>query len=453
MRPIASINKELFEDADKSYLSADVAAGESEITVESIKKFAVNKILFIGELGNEKSEIIKTHSSTSPSGSTVTLASVLLQSHQQGTVVYIIDYDQVELSHATAVDGTKTVIETIDIDPQEVDTIIKDSTYDSGYYFVRFKNSIDGTFSAYSDPAPYSGWEENQVAEIIQYALKRNKLETYTDNVNESFCISEINACLNFIKGKLKKWSELQNFDYSLGARTYGLMSFDLPDTCYDKSKKSILGVRVGKGRYLTYKDKQEWQEILENIGHTTAVAASIGDITLEVDDSTILDDSGTIKVKGVAITYTDKDDTTNTLSGIPASGTGSITATISTGDDVWQGNEEGEAEWFTIIDGKICILPLTDSANNGLPVLLDFWKEIPLIDSESDQIENYRYDMVKFWLTWAIRGQISNAGKRDIEDGDFKIFSTILSDAVKIEVRTQLQKNKSNPVLNKIRM
>ena len=121
----------------------------------------------IGELGNEQTEIIKTHSSTAPTGSTITLASNLVFSHLQGAKVYIIDYDQIEFSHADTEAGTKTVLSTENIEADSIQTIYKDSTESAGYYFVRYKNSIDSSYSDYSDPIPYEGFGANTVNTAI----------------------------------------------------------------------------------------------------------------------------------------------------------------------------------------------------------------------------------------------------------------------------------------------
>jgi hypothetical protein len=61
----------------ETFLTAEATAGVSTLTVGNIKNFAINQILLIGELGDENSEIIKTHTATAPTGSTITLLSAL----------------------------------------------------------------------------------------------------------------------------------------------------------------------------------------------------------------------------------------------------------------------------------------------------------------------------------------------------------------------------------------
>lgn len=451
IKPIVATINELFEDIPETSLVADVAAGVGTLEVESIRDFAINKILFIGELGAETSEIIKTHTATAPSGSTVTLLSNTVFAHSQGEKVYVIDYDQIEFSHAVTTTGTKTVISIDDIDPDSVDTVIKDETYTSGYYFIRFKNSITGTFSDYSDPIPYDGYADNTVGKAIAYALKRNKTE-YTDSVDHDFMIEEANLCLQYTRGKLKKWHSLQSFNYEAGQTSRGSNKVALPSDAWQYSNKSILGIRVGSGKNLTYYDKTEFEEELEGIEQSTLNAAAlIGATSVTLENSNDFESSGTIMIAGQEITYTANNKTTGVLSGIPASGTGSITANLAGTEDVWQGADEGEPDKFTIYGGYAHFLPLPDAGNSGKNIFLDYWLEAPSVDSDTDVLTQSRYEMLKYWLVWAVRCQIKEDGKRSFEDGDFKLFQATLNDAISIELKSHGQKYKSRPGINMI--
>ncbi|MCK9578701.1 Ig-like domain-containing protein [bacterium] len=454
MKTIFLNNLELIKDKKLTFLTSDVSAGDSTLPVESIIGFAVNLILFIGEPGDEKSEVIKTHATTPPSSLSVFLASNCVFDHVQGTPVYIIKYDQVEFSHAVTIAGTKTVLDTINIQADEINTQYDDSTYSSGYYFTRLKNTIGaGSYSDYSDPIPYNGYGDNTVGAAIDYALKRNKTE-FTENVTKDFCIEEINNCLQFARGKLKKWHNLQEFDYSLGATSRGINKFAMPSDAWQYSYKSVLGFRIGSGKNLTYKDKTEFEEYLEGVNHALLSSGAIaGDITITVDDPHDFPDSGDVMIKGQVITYTAIDRTTGAITGIPASGDGAITATLTAGDDVWQGDyEEGNPDIFTVYDGYIRFWPLCSASYIYKNGWMDYWKEAPSVDSDNDTLDLSRYDMVKYWLTWAIRGQLKNDGMRDPNDADYGLFNTILNDAISIELRTHGQKYKTRPLLNQIK-
>lgn len=454
IQPVSTTNKSLFENAPKTFISSAATAGGSTITVENIQAITTNAILCIEDVGNDNAEIIHTHASTAPSGSTVTLASNLKFTHNIGTSVYVIEYDNIELSNAVTITGTKNVISTSAIDPTSVDTIIKDSTYGSGYYFVRYKNTISSAFSSYSDPVPYVGWSEMQVARVIEYALQRNAQEDFSKNVNFDFCIQEINACLKIIRGQLTKWHSLQTFDYSLGTPQRGEYVFPLPLDAWKYSYKSVLSVHLAGGDNLTYRDKKEFDSLMYNTYHSnTNGTASIGDTTLTLDNVSDFPTSGNVFIKGAIISYTGVDTSLNQLTGIPASGDGSIATAIADGVDVWSGlYREGIVQIYTVYDGNLYFWPMCDATYAGKNLYLNYWKEAPSVDSAADEIDILRFDMVKFWLTWAVRSQLmNNYGQRDIKDQDYQTFLQLLGNAVSIELKNSGQKFKTHPGLNKI--
>jgi hypothetical protein len=447
MRIIPTDNSILTKDRKFTFLSASAVATETTLTVESIVGFAVSQTLLIGEIGNEKTEIVNTHGTTSPTGSTVTLVAALKFAHAQGTRVYIIDWTQVEVSWSDTTTGSKTILTTIDLQPDQLETVYTDTTQVEGYYFVRFKNG--SSYSSYSDAIPWEGFERNTVGQIIQYAMKRNKLETFTKFVDHDFCIEEINSCLQYIKGKKKKWTHLQEFDYDMGTTARGEYRIALPSDVWQKSHKAVLDIRIGRGSKLTYKDKREWNDLLEDVYQTTmASGASVGDTSITLTDASNFDDDGTVMIAGNLIEYDTK--TGNILSGIPATGTGSVTAIISSGTNVWQGAyEEGTPEKYTIYNGYLYWWPMTGTSSPTLEIIADFWTEAPEIESDGDTLDIYRYDMLKHWVTWAIRMQLKNDGVRDFRDGDYIAFREILNDAIKGDIHGQ--KYKTVPGLNKI--
>jgi len=430
-----------------TYLSADVAAAATTLTVDSIIGFAINKILLIGEIGNEDSEIIKTHASTTPTGSTITLASALTFAHTQGAKVYIINYDQLEISWCATADGTKSVLATIALQPDQLETIYDDTSKSTGYYFTRFKETIGTTYSDYSDPIPYGDWATNQVGAVIEYALKRNKLKTFADSIDHTFCLSEINACLKYVHGKRKKWHRLQQFDYELGYTADSEWAFAVPSDMWGYSNKSVLDIHLEGEEPLIYKDEREWNEMLEDVIYDQlSAAASAAATAIYLDDSYSFGDTGTVLCRGDEIDYT-----------VNAVATGKLTCTALTNalaDDsmVWKGSyKEGLPKYYTIKEGYVFIYPLVDSNYDNINVMIDYWKECPEIDSDADTLDISRFDMVKYWLTWVIRAQKDHDGLRNPDDADYLLFESVLRDALKIEANVGGQKFKLKPKLNRI--
>ncbi len=449
MRTIPITNEALVRNIKSTFINSAVDSTDTTLSVESIVGFGANQLILIGELGNEKTEIAKTHSTTAPSGSTITLSSELSFSHNTGTKIYILNFDEIEISWSLTEDGEKEVLSTISVQADQKETLYEDTSKAEGYYFIRFKNSITDSFSDYSDPVPWGGYSSNTVGSIIQYALKRNKLETFTKFIDYDFCIEEINSCLKYIVGKKKKWTHLQDFDYALGTATRGEYSMALPDDVWNKSHKAILDVRTSGGLALRYKDKKEFNDLMYGVQRTTASAATAGDTTLTVTDATHLEEDGIVMVNGMLIEYDEKDG--NELKGIPTTGDGSITTNITAGDNVWQGSyQESSPYYFTVYGGNLYWWPMTSSTTPSQNIIVDFWTEAPEIESDSDELDIHRYDMVKHWLTWAIKMQLKNDGTRDFQEGDYVIFREILLDAMRTDIHGQTYKYR--PALNTIK-
>src|SRR3990167_5161550 len=89
--------------------TSDMAIGTT-LGVKNNNKLAINQVLLLGELGDEDAEFVKTHASAAVSGTTITLAATSIRAHGAGTKVRILQYDQIELSHATTTTGTKTLL-------------------------------------------------------------------------------------------------------------------------------------------------------------------------------------------------------------------------------------------------------------------------------------------------------------------------------------------------------
>lgn len=452
MRTIFQDNTILLKNSTvKTYLTAQSASGTATLTVNSITGFAVNYILIIGELGNEKSEIIKTHGTTSPSGTTITLASNLVFTHDIGTPVTVIPYDQICFYHATSTSAEKTLLSTSSVVADSIETAYSDSTYSSGYYYTRFKNSISTTYSDYSDPIPVLGFGSNTVGYVIQYALDRVGLPGFTDRITHDFCLSEINSCLRYIFGKRKKWSQLQDFDYVLGQTSQWENTIALPTTMYSYSNKSVLDVRLDGEPSMEYRDEREWGDLLDGCLKTTLNGAvTAGDTSITLTNSYGFPASdGTVYISGQTITYDTNTVATGVLTGVPASGTGAVTANLSDGASVWSDYEDGLPAYYTIKEGYIHFWPIPSSSYDYCNVMMDFWKEVTEVDSDSDEVDVTRFDMVKHWLVWMIRNMIQNDGKLDYNDGDYSQFKDVLNDAIRIEMNTTGQKFKIKPKIN----
>ena len=182
-------------------------------------------------MSKREMEIIKTHSSTSPSGTTITLASNLSNNHSIGERVYKIKYDQVELSHASTESGSKSTLSTstgsgiVALQADEKVLVYDETEHTSGYYFARFKDSISGNFGSYTDAVPYGGFARGTVGYAIDYALKRNKLDGFTNDITHEFCIDELNEGISDMRNSQRSWPELRAVNEIIGQTARGTLT------------------------------------------------------------------------------------------------------------------------------------------------------------------------------------------------------------------------------------
>lgn len=428
-----------------SNLKFEAVSGSSTFKLYSISQFAVNQVLLFGKFGSEGAEIKKTHSLTAPSGDTVTLASALSLDHDKDTNVSILAFDKIEFSYSATLGGSKTVLVTPDIDPEQDEMTYEDSVHTSGYYFTRYYNSLSGLYSDYSDGIPYSGLPDNTVGYAIDTAMTELGAG-FNDRLTFSMCIGWTKQMLRLVRGKMKAWAKYQEYDYNFGTLSQGVRRIAVPDSLYDKnSNRSILTLRVGSGLPLTPIDREEYVRKTEDAIYTEVSTQAIaGDTSIVLTDTSDLADSGTIYiyVSGTRydITYTTNTRSTNTLSGIPASGDGAITVTSAVSSPVWQGVDEDEPLYFNISDGYVYLWPMISSTFEGNNLTGDFYTDIEDIDSQMDVIKGSKFDMLIPYLKFKIRTVKDNDGKEDLKDPSYAEFRELLNDAKVVDAGAEVE-------------
>jgi hypothetical protein len=437
LQPILSNNKDLGFSRYHSNLKLDYSSGVSSLTVYSISQFAINQVLLIGEWGNEGTEIVLSHSVTAPSGETVSLASPLVKSHAKDTPIYIISFNQIEFSHADTLTGSKTLLGSspYTIDPEQDEMLYEDATNTSGYYFTRYKNSLTGNYSDYSDGIPYSGLPTNTVGYAIDSAM--NELhQPFTESLTFPMVIGFCKDMLALVRGKLVSWNKYKQYEQNFGTVTMGARSYTLPTDVYDKdSNASIKSLRIGDNLPMYAINRDEYIEKIEDATYTEVVTQALAaDTSLVLSDTSDLDDDGSLYVykSGVRYTieYTANDRTTNTLT----VATDQITVTLPVGSQVWQGVEEGEPEYFSVWGGELYIWPLPSDIDSGKNITGDYLTDIETIDSQMDVISGNYFNMLKPYLRFRIRGITENNGMEDLKDPSYTQFRELLQDCIKNE-------------------
>jgi hypothetical protein len=433
------------ENLQYSFLAEQGTAGDAQIFIQDYTGFLDNQILLIEDLGSETAEIVSINGTPTVNGGCV-LDAVLVRSHPQGAKVYILDYDQIELKRGTTtVAASATALTTtlgsglVAIQPDIKIQIYNETEFTSGYYFARYKHSISGAFSDYTDALEYGGWDANTVGYMIDRAL-RDTSETLSQKVTRFDCYEWINTCLKLDQGKLKRWPEHYSYNTILGQIQRGDNTTTMPTDIYDtETNKSIIALRIGDGNKLQYLSPSDFDNIQDEALYTQVTTqATAGQTTLEIDNSYDFPDSGSVNVyiSGTKydITYTGvtRSATAGILTGVPASGTGSISVTIPVDTWVWHNEVEGIPVWFTVRNGVIEHWPLSDGSNDNANLYGDYSKVATSVDSDGDTVDAQRYDRVQAYLTWRIRCKAKNNGTLDYQDGYYVAYKEMLNDSIR---------------------
>ena len=188
-------NDELIKDREKTYLTASVAVGGVTLTVKAVdaNAWADNDYIIIGEIGSKTAELLQINGAVAD-GTSLTIdqsgAGGARYVHAVDEPVYRIDYNQIEISRATTATGTKTILATNEIQPDDLFTRYEDSANSTGFGFVRWRNG--GDYSEYSDPIPYTGYTPRSLGRIIKM-VRRHTDELDFRILRDEDIIEEIN--------------------------------------------------------------------------------------------------------------------------------------------------------------------------------------------------------------------------------------------------------------------
>ena len=160
-------NTELTQGKKFTFFAEDAASTATAIAVQSTIGFhslttSSGQIICVGEIGDERSEILRTSQNTAPGGVSVSLRDSLQFDHPQDTKVYIFDYNRAEFQWSSTVTGTKSTITAypIAIQADQKETRYYDTTQTTGFYFSRWNNTIESVDSDWSDAEPFGGFSD-----------------------------------------------------------------------------------------------------------------------------------------------------------------------------------------------------------------------------------------------------------------------------------------------------
>lgn len=396
----------LVDPGGESYLISDTASGVTSLVLKNTTNFSgASCVILIGEAGNQGAEILKT---TNAGATTVNLVSATAHPHSASTPVRIIRFDQVEITNAATLAGAKTQItgSPFTLVANSDSTDANDTGSTTGFYFARFKNSVSGLFSPYSDPIPYGGYTIYSARSVIDKALNEiNK--TTSDVLSDEYAFQQLDNFQEEVLKEQKRWSFMQTFNYSLGQVSTGQWRVAAPTDLDDQfTNRGIWNCRIGKQPDMTFVDKEKWDEIMSFVAHSTlANSFSVGATTVTLASSSDFDDSGVIQVAGssTTVTYVANNRTTGVLSG-----TSTTIAGVS-GVDVFQGASLGQPLYWTIWQGYIYFSPLVGSEFNQRNIYLDYYKTQTQITADSDLLVIPDSTCAQYFLQWKFLKKLNN--------------------------------------------
>jgi hypothetical protein len=422
-------NTDLTRGKRFTYLGSDVASGASSIPVQSIIGFeslttSSGQIVCIGEIGLEKSEILRTSNSTAPTGTTVTLRDTLLFDHPQDTKVYIVDWSRVEFDYAGTATGTKSTLTAypLNIQADLAETQYRETAKDSVFYFARFNDSIDSRNSNWSDPIFTGGYDDNMVFSIKQRALDSTNEVIDGQIITHEFLNSALWEARREYHNLPGKRPFRRVFNADIGDVDTGIYRVVAPaDLQNAQTAENVYGVRIGANQNMTYYDKKSWDFDYRNRPHTTlSVAYNTGARDLYVASARDFNESGVVSIGGTNVSYSEKSNTGGTLR-ISADGLWNS----ANGSDVWQNISYGLPTKFTVWmepagSAYIYFNTPIDTAYVGQNIYLDYYRTLVGYDSDADTLDEPEYDMYVPYLAWKIKKR-KNSGLVALEDDDFK--------------------------------
>lgn len=178
---VAAYNPET-KTLERTYLSQYTPEGSSSLAVKNTNNFSSSNKIMVGRMGDERTEMLTTGTITAPN--TVALSGGNTQfAHNGDDPVYFLRYDKIRFYRASSIDGSYSLVDTVDIDVDNADKITRyDDPAGTGtdYYKIKYYNSVTTESSDYSDPIAAGGYARKTIGKVIERAAKRVRDTNYT---------------------------------------------------------------------------------------------------------------------------------------------------------------------------------------------------------------------------------------------------------------------------------
>lgn len=321
-------------------MTAAVSAAGVTLTVKNNTGFTTdNTYLIIGEIGQEKTEIVQINGAGS-AGTSITIdreggAGGLRFDHDIDTPVYVSDYNQIRFYHgstSTASASTALAAAASAVTPDMNFTRYEDTTNTTGYGFCRFYNATTTTCSVYSNAIPYTGYT-GQMLRSMRKKVRRLLNEPDETQITDDDITDELNLAQKEVAHdrlwtfyeKTKSFSTVANqYEYTLATdvfKTYDCKMDTQPLAVIDMKRWNILrwdADETGDPTHITfwrnrarvypYPSSSASATAINDASNITAAAT-----TITVDSTSGFPSQGRIIIDSEVISYTGTTSTTFT--------------------------------------------------------------------------------------------------------------------------------------------
>jgi hypothetical protein len=327
-----------------------IASAGTTLTVKNTEGLSALDYIVLGQIGSEKTEIVKI--TTVDSNTQLTIGATKF-AHSVDDVVSYTPYNQIRFASATTIAGTKTQQgAATDLEVDDLVTEVNLTSVTSGYVFARYYNSTTGDYSGYSPAVPVAGFSEDSLRHIIDMARLRTQEKT-EKLLTDDDLLNIAKECSDVVETARKKWGFAQKsytFDMTCGVQSYAAPStLDGPESI----ERIFLGIDNTELDYIDNKDF--WYE-MRSIPKTITTAQIIsGATTISVKDTSAFSTSGTLSMNGdSSIPYTGKGYRTFT-------GVTGVTATYTSNTEVFIASDLDQPGKYTWWNNHILTFPVAD--------------------------------------------------------------------------------------------
>lgn len=284
-------------DLEKTYLANSYTAGATSIEGKNNNRFVANDRIMIGEMGQEKTEVV-TVSSVNANGTTIVIGATVFD-HAANAPIYKLRFDQVKFYRSTDAGVNYSVIatEALDVDNASLETIYDDVSGLATYlYKMTVYHSISAVESDYTDVIGGTGWRREQVGSIIDEILQevsdpreqnisRGELLGYFNDVNDEL-LTNVSKPYDFLHTRttLSRTTGRNYIDFPTDANgkqtmfAFDRMDYNFTDTTTDPDTDNTSTIKVIS--------PEELRNLYTNNNATTTEKSDAKPVAMALDSS-----------------------------------------------------------------------------------------------------------------------------------------------------------------------